>query len=128
MSVTNPKNTSDHMANERTLLAWIRTSIGIIAFGFVIERFSLFMKQMTLIMGRTAMSLHSPAPGYSNMAGMVLVFVGTCLSLFAYIQFKISEKRIDEGVYRPSSLLYLLVTVTVVIVGVFLVLFLSAVS
>ena len=34
-----------HMANERTFLAWIRTSIGIMAFGFVVEKFALFMKQ-----------------------------------------------------------------------------------
>ena len=32
-----------HMANERTFLAWIRTSIGIMAFGFVVEKFALFM-------------------------------------------------------------------------------------
>lgn len=35
----------DHMANERTFLAWIRTSIGIMAFGFVVEKFVLFIKQ-----------------------------------------------------------------------------------
>ena len=33
----------DHLANERTFLAWIRTSIGIMAFGFVVVKFSLFL-------------------------------------------------------------------------------------
>ena len=33
---------SDHAANERTFLAWLRTSIAVIAFGFVIEKFNLF--------------------------------------------------------------------------------------
>lgn len=37
------KNTRDHLANERTLLAWVRTSIGIMAFGFVVFEFSLFI-------------------------------------------------------------------------------------
>jgi putative membrane protein len=41
-----------HMANERTFLAWIRTSIGIMAFGFVVEKFALFIKQMSLILGK----------------------------------------------------------------------------
>jgi putative membrane protein len=40
------------MANERTFLAWIRTSIGIMAFGFVVEKFALFIKQMSLIFGK----------------------------------------------------------------------------
>jgi putative membrane protein len=34
---------SDHAANERTFLAWIRTGIVVIAFGFVVEKFNLFM-------------------------------------------------------------------------------------
>ena len=33
---------SDHAANERTFLAWLRTSIAVIAFGFVVEKFNLF--------------------------------------------------------------------------------------
>jgi uncharacterized membrane protein YidH (DUF202 family) len=34
---------SDHAANERTFLAWVRTGIAVIAFGFVIEKFDLFV-------------------------------------------------------------------------------------
>jgi len=33
----------EHLANERTFLSWIRTSVGILALGFVMEKFSLFM-------------------------------------------------------------------------------------
>jgi len=43
------RNRRVHMANERTFLSWIRTSVGIIAFGFVVEKFSLFVKQMSYI-------------------------------------------------------------------------------
>ena len=39
------------MANERTFLAWIRTSIGIMAFGFVVEKFALFLKQVSYLLG-----------------------------------------------------------------------------
>ena len=35
---------SDHAANERTFLAWVRTAIAMMAFGFVIERFDLFLR------------------------------------------------------------------------------------
>ena len=37
---------SDHAANERTFLAWVRTGIAVIAFGFVIEKFNLFALAM----------------------------------------------------------------------------------
>ena len=37
---------SDHAANERTFLAWVRTGIAVIAFGFVIEKFNLFVLRM----------------------------------------------------------------------------------
>lgn len=37
------KNFSDHMANERTFLAWVRTSIAVMAFRFLVERFDLFI-------------------------------------------------------------------------------------
>jgi putative membrane protein len=40
---------SDHAANERTFLAWLRTGIAVIAFGFVIEKFNLFA--LTLLNG-----------------------------------------------------------------------------
>ena len=70
-------STGDHLANERTYLAWIRTSIGIMAFGFVVERFALFMKQMSVILGTT--TLETPAPptsGYSVVVGIFLVGLG----------------------------------------------------
>ena len=36
----------DHAANERTFLAWVRTGIAVIAFGFVVEKFNLFVLTM----------------------------------------------------------------------------------
>ena len=38
---------SDHAANERTFLAWLRTSIAVIAFGFVVEKLNLFALTMS---------------------------------------------------------------------------------
>jgi len=38
------KNFGDHSANERTFLAWVRTAIGIMAFGFLVEKFDLFLQ------------------------------------------------------------------------------------
>jgi putative membrane protein len=45
-------NPSDHLANERTFLAWIRTSVAIMGFGFVVVKFALFIKQIPLVLTR----------------------------------------------------------------------------
>ena len=37
---------TDHAANERTFLAWLRTGVAVIAFGFLMERFDLFIRTM----------------------------------------------------------------------------------
>lgn len=42
-------NPSDHLANERTFLAWVRTSIALMGFGFVVVKFSLFIKQLSIV-------------------------------------------------------------------------------
>jgi inner membrane protein YidH len=36
-------NFTEQSANEQTFLAWIRTAIAVIAFGFVLEKFNLFI-------------------------------------------------------------------------------------
>jgi uncharacterized membrane protein YidH (DUF202 family) len=51
------QNRRVHMANERTFLAWIRTGIGIMAFGFVVEKFGLFIFDVLLVLSITAIGL-----------------------------------------------------------------------
>ena len=114
-----------HMANERTFLAWIRTSIGIMAFGFVVEKFALFIKQMSLILGKADIENASPpSHGYSAIVGIFLVGLGTLMGLLAFLRYKKVERQIDEDTYQPSSILYILLTISVLAVGIFLVMYL----
>jgi uncharacterized membrane protein YidH (DUF202 family) len=114
-----------HMANERTFLAWIRTSIGIMAFGFVVEKFALFIKQMSLILGKADIeNASSPSHGYSAIVGIFLVGLGTLMVMLAFVRYKEVERQIDEDTYQPSSKLYILLTISVLAVGVFLVMYL----
>jgi putative membrane protein len=114
-------NAGDHLANERTVLAWIRTSIGIMAFGFVVVKFSLFLKQISLILGK---GIVDQSKGYSSVAGIVLVIVGVVMSLLSYIKYKKTEKQLDEGYYKHSSLLITILTAFIFIVSVFLIIYL----
>ena len=123
-NTTKAGNRRVHMANERTFLAWIRTSIGIMAFGFVVERFALFLKQVTYFLGKTGPLTGKPAvepQGYSSILGVFLVALGALMGLLAFIRYKKTEKQIDEETFRPSMLLDILLTMALLAVGVFLV-------
>ena len=119
------RNRRVHMANERTFLAWIRTSIGIMAFGFVVEKFALFIKQMSLILGKADIANASPpSHGYSAIVGIFLVGLGTFMVLLSFVRYKKVEKQIDEETYQPSLMLDILLAISVLAVGIFLVMYL----
>jgi len=121
------RNRRVHMANERTFLAWIRTSIGVMAFGFVVEKFALFMKQLSYFLGRSGFPTSQPLPssrGYSAILGIFLVGLGAVMGLLAFIRYKKVERQIDEDAYQPSLILDILLTMSVLAVGLFLVIYL----
>lgn len=115
------RNRRVHMANERTLLAWIRTSIAVMAFGFVVEKFSLFVKQLGYYLGKEAMP---PAAGSSSLIGILLVLLGVVMGVLSFIRYKTVEKQIDDDAYRPSRILSLLLFLSMLSIGVFLLLYL----
>ena len=119
------RNRRVHMANERTFLAWIRTSIWIMAFGFVVEKFALFIKQMSLVLGKSNIeNALPPSHGYSAIVGIFLVGFGTLMGLLAFIRYKKIERQIDADTYEPSSILDTLLILSVLAVGIFLVMYL----
>lgn len=120
----------DHLANERTFLAWVRTSIGIMAFGFVVERFALFIKQIALLLGKSNPQIipgtsHS-IQGYSSIFGVFLVALGALICLLAFIQYRKIKKQIENDTYSPSMLLNVILTFSILLIGVFLVLYLNS--
>lgn len=109
------------MANERTFLAWIRTSIGIMAFGFVVEKFALFVKQISYLLGK---EVAPPPRGYSSFFGIFLVALGAVMGVLSFIRYKKVEKQIDEDTYQPSLILDILLTISVLAIGIFLIIYL----
>lgn len=110
-----------HMANERTFLAWIRTSISIMAFGFVVEKFSLFVKQLAYYLGKEAAP---PPAGYTSVVGIVLVALGAVMGVLSYVRYKAVQRQIEEDSYEPSPVLSVLLALSVAVIGVFLLLYL----
>lgn len=124
--LTRVLNRRVHMANERTFLAWIRTSIGIMAFGFVVEKFALFMKEMTFLLDRSITGEEKTfiSHGYSAILGIFLVGLGALMGGLAFIRYKKVRRQIDMDTWAHSILLDALLTICVMTVGVFLVIYL----
>jgi uncharacterized membrane protein YidH (DUF202 family) len=122
------RNRRVHMANERTFLSWIRTSIGIMAFGFVVEKFGIFMKQVSYFIGKEAgqgISVgHAPSPGYSSVFGIILIGLGALMGLLAFVRYRKVECQIDADTYQPSLLLDILLALSLFAIGIFLIIYL----
>src|SRR5580658_4813832 len=79
------KNFSDHAANERTFLAWVRTAIAVMAFGFIVEKFDLFLEiAAPSLVGRT---LLPPGQRLGNIAGLALIGMGTLMVAISAVRF-----------------------------------------
>jgi putative membrane protein len=70
---------SDYLATERTLLAWIRTGLALMGFGFVVARFGLFLQQLQATQRATAARPY----GLSLWFGFALIAVGIIVNGFA---------------------------------------------
>jgi uncharacterized membrane protein YidH (DUF202 family) len=114
-------NLSNHLANERTFLAWVRTSIGVMAFGFVVVKFSLFIKEIGIVLQKP---LTVSSHGYSEVMGIFLVGFGVLIGLIAFFRFRRINQQISENSYRPSTSLSTLLTVCIVLIGICLVIYL----
>jgi putative membrane protein len=105
-----------HQANERTMLAWIRTGIALMAFGFAIARFGVFLRQVASI-GQLA--VHAQHGVGSAWVGAGLVALGMLANLFATIRYAQLRRAIERGdVGAPSATMVVVFGATVTVIGV----------
>ena len=97
-----PAAVRDHLANERTMLAWVRTAITIIGLGFLVGRF--------LVDG-------GPSDAWAIGLASVLVVAGAASAVAGLARFVSVERQIDSGDYRPSIVTHVILTATITVVG-----------
>ena len=118
-------NPTDYLANERTFLAWVRTSIGIMAFGFVVVKFSMFVKQLSLMLELDKIpEVATTHAHYSAIIGIVLVVLGVFAIAMSYLSYRNTNKQLDKGIYQHSSLFISLLTALIFLLSVLLVYYL----
>ena len=90
---------TDHAANERTFLAWLRTGIAVIAFGFLIEKFDLFVVTMAAAVSADAAShadLEGLSHSYARGVGHAFILVGIVFIVVATIRFVRTGYLLDD--------------------------------
>ena len=105
----------EHQANERTFLAWLRTSIGLIGFGFAIARFGLFLRQLQSTVTQNPPRYHSLFS--SENLGVSLVIIGIVTIALAVWRYNQVFWQIERGNYRPNRLVVWLLAAIVMILG-----------
>lgn len=105
----------EHQANERTFLAWLRTSIALIGFGFAIARFGLFLRQLQNAV--TQQETPNDSLFNSENLGVSLVVVGIVVIGLAALRYNQVFWQIERGDYRPNQLFVWLITGVVMILG-----------
>jgi putative membrane protein len=108
---------TDHMANERTYLAWVRTGIAVIALGFVVAKFQLLIDE--LFPSAPSTSIH-----LSIIIGVALVTMGALLQVMALARFKRNQRMIRAGRYEPTSTVETVVSSVTFVTAALLVLYL----
>jgi putative membrane protein len=88
-----------YMAAERTFLAWIRTGIAFMGFGFVVARFGLFLRE---IAQSNNMTVAQHGNGFSLPVGIALIVAGIMVNLIAAIRHHRYIKALDRGQFRQS--------------------------
>lgn len=102
----------DHLANERTFLAWLRTGLAIVVFGFAIGRFAIAIRQFMQFEGRTFRS-----EGLTVWFGTMAIVGGVLLTLTGLFRYRRTRILLEAGRFEPSGFVVDLVGILTALFG-----------
>ena len=114
-TIDEAKRATEYLANERTFLAWIRTSLAIISLGFVVAKFSLWLRELTV---QLAPQIQTPQTGASMPIGVTMMALGGVLAVLAAWRYHVVNRAIEHGNVSADRGLVILVTVMVALLCV----------
>jgi putative membrane protein len=102
----------DHLANERTFLAWLRTGVAMVVFGFAIGRFAIAIRQFMQLQGRVM-----PTAGFSVWFGTIAIIAGVFLSLAGLFRYRTARNQIELGRFEPAGFLVDMIGILTALLG-----------
>jgi putative membrane protein len=114
-TIDEAKRATEYLANERTFLAWIRTSIAVISLGFLVAKFSVWLRELSEHLDHPQMQAHRP--GISLPIGVAMMILGGLLALLAAWRYHVVNRDIERGKVSADRGLVILVTTMVTILS-----------
>lgn len=119
------KKGAEYLANERTFLAWIRTSVAVISLGFLVSRFSLWLREFAAsIQGNP----QPPRIGASLFIGELMMAFGGVLAVLAAWRYHVVNRGIEEGRASADRGLIVLVTTVVALLAAAMIVYMSKIT
>ncbi len=110
----------DHLANERTFLAWIRTSISIIVFGFVVAKFGITLREFLRFQG-----IAKQESGLSLGMGIAFMAMGVFMAVVALFRYRTTQQRLEAGEFKPAKAVIVFLGIVTALFGVILAAYLA---
>jgi len=124
-SIGEDKQAAEYLANERTFLAWVRTSIAVVSLGFVVTKFSVWLRELAVRLDPAATPRRM---GASLPIGVTLMGLGGVLVVLAARRYWMVNRRIVSGRVSPDHGLVILVTVMVVLLALAMIVYMLLTS
>ncbi len=114
-NISDDKRATEYLANERTFLAWVRTSVSIMSLGFVVAKFGLWLRE---IVARLGSQTPPRGPGTSVPIGLGMIALGGVIVLLAAWRYHKVNRQIDEGAVVADRGLVLAMTIAMAALAV----------
>jgi putative membrane protein len=120
-NIPEEKRASEYLANERTFLAWIRTSIAVMSLGFVVAKFGVWLRELA-----TQLAPQTPihSTGLSLPIGVAMMAMGGALAVLAAWHYHLVNLAIERGEVRANRGLIVTVTAGVALLAVIMIVYL----
>ena len=116
--LSDEKKVTEYLANERTFLAWVRTSISVLSLGFVIAKFSVWMRELAV---RINPGKPLSSTGMSMPIGVAMMAFGGLLVVMAAWHYHRVNQAIKRGDVRTDRLLVVCITIAVALLALLMI-------
>ena len=107
-----PNEMRDHLANVRTFLAWVRTAITIMAFGFVVAKFGLLLRELP------GSHVHPGELHLATIIGSILVLLGAVFLFMATLDFLVVKRQIEANVIAFSAGIHIMLAGVLIVIAI----------